>query len=255
MTSGGALSRTVHVEHCMGTVFSIDIRDEGDWAAALADVVRWLHAVDSTFSTYKAESPISRLGRGDITLADCPPEVVEVLEACAALTAETNGYFTARPGGRLDPSGYVKGWAIERASTILREHGSPNHAVNGGGDTQCAGERAPGEPWRIGLAHPLKPGRLTAVVELRDGAVATSGVSERGAHVINPITGQPATALASVSVVGSSLTRVDALATAGLAMGYEALPWLETLAGHEGLIVSADGQASWTPGFVGAAGA
>jgi thiamine biosynthesis lipoprotein len=254
VTASSALRRTVHVEHCMGTVFSIDIRDEGDWSTPLEDVVRWLHSVDSTFSTYQFDSPISRLGREEITLAECPPEVAQVLEACDALTTETDGYFTARPGGRLDPSGYVKGWAIERASDILRGHGSNNHAVNGGGDTQCAGERALGEPWRIGLAHPLRSDRLTAVVVLRDGAVATSGITERGAHVINPRTGQPATALASLSVVGSSLTRVDALATAGLAMGKAALPWLEMLPDHEGLIVSADGHASRTSGFLGAAG-
>jgi thiamine biosynthesis lipoprotein len=239
----------------MGTVFTIDIRDAGDWSTAVADVVSWLHRVDGIFSTYKAESAVSRLGRGEITVAECPPEVAPVLSACAALTAETDGYFTAYPGGRLDPSGYVKGWAIERASEILREHDSTNHAVNGGGDTQCAGERTPGEPWRIGLTHPLQPGRLTAVVALRDDAVATSGTAERGAHVINPKTGQPATDLASISVVGRSLSRVDAYATAGLAMGRDSLKWLADLTDHEGLMVATDGRASWTPGFAGAAGA
>jgi thiamine biosynthesis lipoprotein len=247
--------RIVHVEHCMGTVFSIDIRDAGDWSTAVADVVSWLHRVDGTFSTYKPQSAVSRLSRGEIGVADCPPEVARVLSACEALTAETDGYFTAYPGKRLDPSGYVKGWAVERASEILREHGSTNHAVNGGGDTQCAGETTPGEPWRIGLTHPLQPGRLTAVVALRDGAVATSGTAERGFHVINPKTGQPATDLASISVVGLSLSRVDAYATAGLAMGRDSLGWLAELADYEGLMVATDGRASWTPGFLGAAGA
>jgi thiamine biosynthesis lipoprotein len=239
----------------MGTVFSVDIRDAGDWSTAVADVVGWLDHVDATFSTYKPESAVSRLGRGEITVADCPPEVARVLSACATVSAETDGYFTPYPGGLLDPSGYVKGWAIERASEILRQYGSRNHAVNGGGDTQCAGERTPGEPWRIGLTHPLQSGRLTAVVALRDGAVATSGTAERGFHVINPKTGQPATVLASISVVGVSLSRVDAYATAGLAMGRDSLDWLADLAGYEGLIVATDGRASWTPGFLCAPGA
>jgi FAD:protein FMN transferase len=234
----------MHVEHCMGTVFSIDIRDDGDWSAALARVLEWLHQVDATFSTYSTDSTISRLDRGEIDLAECPSEVRQVLDSCAALTLETDGYFTGRPGPHLDPSGYVKGWAIERASEILREHGSANHAVNGGGDTQCAGERAPGEPWRIGLSHPLQPGRLTAVVALRDGAIATSGIVERGAHVINPKTGQPARELASISVVGSKLTRVDAYSTAGLAMGRKSLQWIDTLPDYEALIVTCDGSAS-----------
>jgi thiamine biosynthesis lipoprotein len=241
--------RTVHVEHCMGTVFSIDIRDAGDWSAALRDVTRWLHYVDATFSTYQPDSPVSRLGRGEIELADCPYEVGEVLAACATLTQETDGYFSVRPHGLLDPSGYVKGWAVERASEILREQGSVNHAVNGGGDVQCAGERAPGEPWRVGLSHPLKPGQLTAVVELRNGAVATSGIAERGAHVLNPKTGLPATELASVSVVGASLCRVDAYATAALAMGRGGQAWLSGLAGTQSLVVAADGQRWQTAGF------
>jgi thiamine biosynthesis lipoprotein len=248
-----ATPRTVHVEHCMGTVFSIDIRDAGEWSAALACVAEWLHRVDATFSTYRADSPVSRLGRDDIALADCPPEVAEVLAACTTVTKETDGYFTAYPGGRLDPSGYVKGWAIERASTLLREHGSMNHAVNGGGDTQCAGERAPGQPWRIGLSHPLRPGQLTAIVELVDGAIATSGTSERGAHVINPKTGLAATDLASISVVGTSLTLVDAYATAGLAMGLGSLAWLSARDGYEALLVTPDGRARRTPGFRAAA--
>jgi thiamine biosynthesis lipoprotein len=246
---GLAIPRTVQVEHCMGTVFSLDIRDDGDWTAALNAVVGWLHHVDATFSTFKPNSPVSRLGRGEIDLVGCPAAVSDVLAACETLTEESSGYFTARPGGHLDPSGYVKGWAIERASEILREHGSSNHAVNGGGDVQCAGERAPGEPWRIGLSHPLQAGKLTAVVELRDGAVATSGSAERGAHVINPRTGLPATELASVSIVGEHLSRVDACATAAFAMGRDCTRWLSALPGTQSLAVGADGRRWQTAGF------
>jgi FAD:protein FMN transferase len=248
------MARTVHAEHCMGTVFSIDIRDGGEWSEAVADVVSWLHWVDATFSTYDDDSEVSRLGRGEISLADCPPEVAHALQASADLTAETDGYFTAYPGGQLDLSGYVKGWAIERASALLRNYGSANHAVNGGGDVQCAGESGLGKPWRIGLSHPHRPGQLTAVVELRDGAVATSGTSERGAHVVNPKTGLPAAELASFSVVGTSLTLADAYATAGLAMGPQSLTWLAGRSGYQGLLVTTDGRARRTAGFTGAAG-
>jgi thiamine biosynthesis lipoprotein len=237
----------------MGTVFSIDIRDAGDWSTALASVVEWLHHVDATFSTFSSNTPVSRLDRGEIALADCPSEVRQVLDACAVLAVETDGYFTDQPGGHLDPSGYVKGWAIEHGSEILRDYGSTNHAVNGGGDTQCAGERAPGEPWRIGLTHPLRPGQLTAIVALRNGAVATSGIVERGPHVINPKTGQPAMELSSISVTGNRLTRVDAYSTAGLAMGRKSLQWIEALPDYEALIVAPDGTARSTPGFIDAA--
>jgi FAD:protein FMN transferase len=233
----------------MGTVFSIDIRDPGDWSTAIAELVSWLHHVDDTFTTYQADSPISRLSRGELTLADCSPEVVGVLVECDALAAETGGYFSARAAGRLDPSGYVKGWAIERGSQLLRDHGSGNHAINGGGDIQCAGERAPQQPWRVGIPHPLLAGRLAAVVAIADGAVATSGNSERGAHVIDPTTGRPATELASVTIAGGRLSRVDAYPTAALAMGKGCRTWLTGLEGTESLILTATGERWETAGF------
>ena len=55
-----------HVEHCMGTVFSIDVRAPGVDHAVIDSVVRWLHWVDETFSTYQPASQISRLARGEI---------------------------------------------------------------------------------------------------------------------------------------------------------------------------------------------
>ncbi len=245
--SAALAPRTVHVEHCMGTVFSLDIRDEGNWDAAIADVVRWLHHVDAVFSTYRPDSEISRLDRGELT--DPSPLVREVLDACAELTRVSDGSFSARPSGRLDPSGYVKGWAIQRASGLLRAAGSENHTVNGGGDVQATGSRSPGEPWRVGVTHPLRPGMLAAVVRTRGGAVATSGTAERGAHIVDPHTGAAVTELASVTVVGPELRLADAYATAAFAMGGECRSWLTALPDYEALVVTARGTLWRTPGF------
>ena len=248
-TQSAARPRTLHVEHCMGTVFTIDIRDPGAWDEAITDAVAWLHRVDAVFSTYKADSDISRLRRGEVGLADCDPDVAVVLDLCTEVEAETDGYFTARWDGAVDPTGIVKGWAIERASDILRAHGSSNHTVNGGGDIQLAGESAPGEPWRVGISDPLDASRVLTVVAGRDFAVATSGVAERGSHIVDPALGAPASGLASVTVVGPSLTRVDAYATAAFAMGSDAPQWLEDLPGHEGLVVFDGGGTTDTSGF------
>src|SRR5450759_3936391 len=204
---------TRHVEHVMGTVVSFDLRDEVA-PTVLTDAVEWLHRVDRTFSTYRSDSQISRLDRGDLTAADCDADVRSVLALGSALAEASHGYFTVRPAGRLDPSGVIKGWAIERASDILRAGGSANHAVNGGGDIQLAGEAAPGQPWRVGIAHPHQPGELVTVVSGRDIAVATSGTAELGDHIVNPVTVRPATELASITLVGRDLTTVDAYATA-----------------------------------------
>jgi thiamine biosynthesis lipoprotein len=241
--------RAVHVEHCMGTVFSIDIRGPGAWADAIDTVVGWLHRVDAVFSTYRPGSDISRLRRGELSLTDSDPHVAEVLDLCAQMRHETDGYFTARWQGQLDPTGLVKGWAIERASRLLRAAGSDSHAINGGGDMQLAGEAAPGRPWRVGISDPLDRTRVLRVVAGRDLAVATSGVAERGAHIINPFTGTPPDGLASVTIVGPALTRVDSYATAAFAMGHAAAAWVDTLPGHDALLVRTDGTAHSTPGF------
>ena len=144
----------------MGTVFSVDVPDVGDELGEAADavdeVVRWWHWVDETFSTYRQDSEISRLARGEITVRDCAPEVAEVLDLCAEARRLTDGYFSAMAGGALDPSGMVKGWSIERGSAMLAERGLLAHSVNGGGDVRC---RRADNPWRIGISDPLQQGR------------------------------------------------------------------------------------------------
>jgi FAD:protein FMN transferase len=236
----------------MGTVVSFDVpgwagEPRGD--SVLGRAVGWLHWVDATFSPYRDDSEVSRFGRGSLTLAECAPELAEVLAACADAAERSEGYFTTRPGGRFDPSGYVKGWAIERAAAMLSAAGSAEHSVNGGGDIQCVGDHGPGQPWRVGIADPLRPGSLALVVTGRDFAVASSGVAERGPHIVDPHTGRPATGLASITVVGSRLAITDAYATAAFAMGPAALDWVESLDGYEALAITPRGEIWQTSGF------
>ncbi|MEU4263145.1 FAD:protein FMN transferase [Streptomyces argenteolus] len=241
-----------HVEHVMGTVFSFDIRDEPTTAVrrALADAVRHLHRVDAVFSTYRPDSHISRLGRGEVRLEDCPPEVHEVLSLCARATRVSDGWFSIVPAGTLDPSGLVKGWATEAASQLLHEAGARHTCVNGGGDIQLRGRAGSGTPWRIGIAHPLRPGRPAAVITAReDLAVATSGTAERGAHILDPYRGTPASAFASLTLVGPRLTLTDTYATAAFARGDGAREWVEELEGYEALAVLPDGSEWRTAGF------
>ncbi|MFF0866790.1 FAD:protein FMN transferase [Nonomuraea sp. NPDC003560] len=239
-----------HVEHVMGTVFSFDLRPPfGDGRHAVAEAVAWLHQVDAVFSTYRADSPVSRLDAGEIGLDDCPPQVADVLELCTSVTEVSGGYFTTRPSGRLDPSGLVKGWAIEQASRILTRCGAVNHCLNGGGDLQCAGRPAPDRPWRIAVAHPLCPGTTATVIAGDDLAVATSGTAERGPHITNPHTGRPALDLASITLTGTGLTMIDAYATAAFAMGTAAQAWIEGLSGVEAFAVTPTGATWHTSGF------
>jgi FAD:protein FMN transferase len=174
-----------------------------------------------------------------------------VLALCEELRHATGGYFDAYAAGpdQLDPCGLVKGWAAERASDILVETGMPIHYVSAGGDV-CLREQPGGDRlWRVGVADPHRPGELLATIGSSDLAVATSGLAERGAHVLDPHRGAPALELASVTVIGPSLTLGDAYATAAVAMGAPSLDWLEGLDGYEALLVDAAGDVRWTPGF------
>jgi thiamine biosynthesis lipoprotein len=235
----------------MGTMVSFDV--PGSANGAVDEAVRWLHWVDRTFSTYRPDSAICRLDRGELSLAECPPEVAFVLASCEAVAAVSDGYFSVRAAGVLDPSGYVKGWAIERSAQLLTAAGSESHCVNGGGDVQCAGPGPrSGGLWRIGISDPLQPGSLVCVVSGRDFAVATSGIAERGAHIIDPCTGRPPSGLASVTITGPSLALADAYATAAFAMGQpRAREWADGLVGYAAFGITADGSTWRTSAFGG----
>lgn len=234
----------------MGTTFTIDIRDPGDWSAAIDNVVRWLHLVDDVFSTYQPTSDISRIRRGELGVVDASPMVAEVLDLCARAQHLTGNFFTSLPHGQIDPTGLVKGWAIQRASAMLRAAGAANHAVNGGGDMQLAGEAAPGRGWSVGVVDPSDRETVLAVVTRSDVAVATSGIGERGPHIVNPFTGRAAdSGLSSATVIGPCLTEVDAFATAAFVMGLPALGWVESLAGYEALLVDEEGALHRTAGW------
>ncbi len=233
----------------MGTAISVDVRDVGFEPSGLDDIFKWFRRVDRVFSTYDETSQISRLGRGEITVHECDPDMGWVLERCAEVGRVSDGYFDCWATGILDPSGLVKGWSVEVAATMLVERGSTAHCINAGGDIRLRGEPEPGRPWHAGIVHPLEPDALTVVVAGRDLAVATSGVAERGLHVVDPATGRAADALASVTVVGPELVLTDAYSTAALAMGLRAPSWLSGLVDHEAYIVDARGHVWWTDGF------
>jgi FAD:protein FMN transferase len=248
MKAAAFSARLRHAEHVMGTVVSFDVPLSARHDGSLEAAIGWLHWVDRVFSPYRPDSDVSLLDSG--VAAACAPEVAEVLAACAHLHKESGGYFTAYPGGRLDPSGYVKGWATERAASLLSRSGSASHLVNAGGDVQCAGSRVGGDGWRVGIADPFHPGGLALVVAASDCAVATSGIAERGAHILDPHTGRPASGLASLTVVGPSLTLADAYATAAFAMGpARARDWTASLDAYETFAITESGDTWQTPGF------
>jgi thiamine biosynthesis lipoprotein len=233
----------------MGIPVGIDVRDAEVDSAALDRAFARLHRIDAMFSTYRADSEISRLDAGTLALADASPEVRDVLSECERLRARTDGRFDVRATGRLDPSGFVKGWAVDCAAAVLAAAGARNLCVHAGGDVLVRGERAPGRPWRVGIQHPRRRDRVAAVLDARDLAVATSGAYERGAHVVDPRTGRPPKGVLSVTVVGAQLGAADAYATAAFAAGLEGPSWTAALPGHDAMTILADDRVLSTRGM------
>lgn len=239
--------RTVEV---MGTVVSLAVRGahaEGPAAdAAWAEAVRVLREADAVFSTYQPESVICRWRRGELALADCPPEVAEVLDLAERARVESHGAFDisyGAPDGLPDPSGVVKGWAVQRAADALAGLPDTDFCLSAGGDMVCRTVRPGAAPWRIGIEDPRDPHRLVATVPVHNGAVATSGTAHRGAHILDPRTGRAPTSLLQVTVIGDDLTSVDIDATAAFVLGPWGDAWLAAR-GRTAVVVPAVGEAS-----------
>ncbi len=244
------------VEAIMGTMVSLDLRDEtvpdGAIDAAVDAAFAWLHDVDRRFSPFKPDSEVARLSRGELSEADASPDLRWVLELCDGVRRTSGGAFDIRRhrrDGGLDPSGLVKGWAVERAADMLDRAGARAYSISAGGDLFCRGQPEAGRPWRVGIQHPLRRDAIARVVAACDLAVATSGAYERGEHVIDPLTGQGPRGLLSMTVVGPSLTLADAYATAAFAMGARGPAWVASLPGYEAFAITADERTVWTPGM------
>jgi FAD:protein FMN transferase len=250
----GPVHEFVHVEEVMGTAVSIRLHLRAGTSSPAATVgpaleraCLELHRADDLFSTWKPESEVSRIRRGVLAPDGAAGEVHEVLGACACVREVTSGWFDpwAMPGG-VDPTGLVKGWAVERALRALRVGDVVGASVNAGGDVAVFGR--PGQAWRVGVRHPWRPGALACVLGV-EHAVATSGSYERGAHLVNPRTGEAGGSAASATVVGPSLTVSDGLATALAVGGDEVLGCIRSLPRYEGYLVRADGTEEWTEGM------
>ncbi|MFD4548204.1 FAD:protein FMN transferase [Streptomyces sp. NPDC058466] len=233
------------VEHVMGFPVSLRIDDEDAVAAAADPVFAWLREVDARFSPFRADSEVSRLDRGELRADELSPDLVEVLDLCEEYRVASRGAFDVRlPGRGLDPCAMVKGWAVQRAAELLAARGARRFCLNAGGDVVTYGGL-----WRVGVRHPERADRLCTVVEVTDGAVATSARYERGDHILDGRTGRPATGLLSVTVVAPSLTEADATATAAFALGAEGVDWAAAREGCEVFAVDAEREVLRTAGF------
>lgn len=237
----------------MGTAISIDVRPPLVSETAIDAVFAWFRSVDLRFSTYRSDSEVSAIRRGDINTTVASTHLATVLALCERVRLQSDGAFDVwrhDPAG-LDPSGLVKGWSVDHAATMLVAAGARAFCINAGGDVRCRGGSAPGVPWRIGLRDPGAGDRVTAVVHAERIAVATSGAYERGGHIRDPRGDRAASDdVQSVTVAGPNLALADAYATAAFAMGVSGVRWIsERVPGFAAYAVTAQRQAMWTSSF------
>lgn len=229
----------------MGFPVSLRVDDAHVGEEAADAVFAWLREVDARFSPFRADSEVCRLDRGEVARGDVSADLDEVLGLCEEYRVATGGAFDVRlPARGLDPCAVVKGWSVQRAAELLKAAGARRFVLNAGGDVVAAGG-----PWRVGIRHPEQADQVCTVAELTDGAVATSARYERGDHIIDGRTGRPATGLLSLSVVATSLTVADTVATAAFAMGSEGVEWAASRQGCEVFAVDAGRRVLRTEGF------
>ena len=237
-----------------GTIIFIDVASnaasETELQVGIEKCREYFYYIDDVFSTYKAESQMSLLRSGKKRLADCDESVREVWAACEYAKEISDGFFDPWcVEGGFDPSGYVKGWAADNAIAIVKAHGGENIQINCAGDLSLAGGLENGLPWNIGIRHPEEAHTIVKVFDIMDGAIATSGTYERGAHIRDPHTGLIALGARSATVYGPDGGLADALATAMVVSGRDGayLFMKPELAEYNCWVIDRHGDQAWSP--------
>lgn len=233
----------------MGMPITLEVLDASVTQNDLDGVFAYFVSVDEVFSTYKDTSEISRLNRGELLPAQYSEDMQTILALSAQTKEETDGYFDILHNGIYDPSGIVKGWAIQNAAQLLQAKRLRNFYIDAGGDIQVSGHKN-GNPWRVGIRNPFNRNEYVKVLEVTDQGVATSGTAIRGQHIYDPYhRDTQLLAIASITIIGPNVYDADRFATAAFAMGKKGIHFIEKLAGFEGYMIDIHGIATYTSGF------
>ncbi|OGE79762.1 MAG: thiamine biosynthesis protein [Candidatus Doudnabacteria bacterium RIFCSPHIGHO2_01_FULL_45_18] len=230
----------------MGMPITVQVEDSVVNAEILDRVFDYFQKIDDRFSTYKPDSEISRINRGEIKPRDSSHEVKIVFSLAELTKEQTGGYFDiTTPEGKLDPSGLVKGWAIHNAGKLLEKAGMKDFFIDAGGDIQTCGKAR-----RVGIKNPFKQDEIVKVLEIQNQGMATSGTYIRGQHIYNPYQkDQDISNIRSLTVVGPNVYEADRMATAAFAQGLDGIMFIEKFPGLEGFMIDMQGIGTETSGF------
>src|SRR5258708_10776229 len=236
----------------MGMPVTVEVVDPAVTQDVLDDIFAYFEYVDGKYSTYKANSEITRINKNKLSLRQASREMKAIFWLAERTRQETDGYFDIMRNGIYDPSGIVKGWAIYNAAMILKRKGFSNFYVDAGGDIQVFGKNNEGWDWRVGIRNPFNMDEIVKVLAVSDCGVATSGTYVRGQHIYNPKDSEETIPeIVSLTVIGPNIYDADRFATAAFAMGRDGIIFIESLEGFEGYMIDKNGQATLTSGFEG----
>lgn len=174
------------------------------------------------------------------------------------LDAAAQTVYYSRPHVYVDLGGIAKGYAVDRAISLLRQAGVKHASVSAGGDSRVLGDRR-GQPWVVGIKQPRVGEGIAIKVPLNDSAISTSGdyerffISEQGEwvhHIINPSTGNSSGQLASVTIIGPDGFDTDALSTSVFVLGAEqGLALINPLPEFEAILITRAGKVHYSNGL------
>ena len=233
----------------MGMPVTVGIVDDSAIDADLDAIADMFAEVNQRFSTYLPSSEVSRFNAGLLLPSELSPELTEIIRLSDETRSLSHGYFDIWRDDGIDPSGLVKGWAIQRAADLLCARGFVDFFVDAGGDIQANGVNQDGAPWRVGIRNPFDRTQIVKVLSVSNRGVATSGTAIRGAHIIDPIRKAPVeSSLLSLTIVGPTIFDADRLATATFAMGQAGLSFAAEQ-GFDAYGIDTNGISFRTPGF------
>lgn len=253
----------------MGTLVTIQIVPPGPCSdAALDRAFAWFHEIETRCTRFSHTSELMQLTAQLNTPVPCSTILFEAVQFAIRVAEETGGAFDPTVGQytwrdlqlnarhqtitihrplTLDLGAVAKGLAVDAAARELAPF--QNFAIDAGGDLYLGGTNPLGQPWSVGIRHPRLDRQLIHSLRISNQAVCTSGDYERGHHILDSRTGQPAHSLASATVVAPTALLADCLATAAFVLGpIEGLALLNRL-NVEGLLITPDLERYQTPGF------
>lgn len=234
----------------MGMPIIIEIIDPQANQEIFDIVFNYFHSVDQKFSPFKKTSELTKLNQGVLSLSKASTAMQGIFRLAKQTQLETNGYFNIKVDGKYNPSGIVKGWAINHAAGLLSKKGFKNYYVGAGGDIQTNGNNKKKEKWCIGIQNPFNLKEIIKKIIVSGQGVATSGTYIRGNHIYNPHRFfTPSTEIVSLTVIGPNIYNADRFATAAFAMGKQGINFIEQLSGFEGYQIDNKGIATMTTHF------